>query len=474
MLLGSAVVIAISVGALYLVMRGVMYDQMDKLLSAKVTSLTGLMGYTPPYLEFDSAEDTMREFVTSPSADFFQIWIEDQVLDRSESLEHYGADLPRRSGAAHEPVLWSAQLPDGRAGRYIGMQYPVDVDDDPADEDEEDEQDPGEIRFQVAEHDGPPDTIIVVATSREQIDQSLAAVAVGGGAAVLVLCAGLALLVYWTTGRGLAPLIGIGTEAEAIGSNELDHRFDDAKLPAELKPLATGLNRLLSGLEEAFHRERRTTSNIAHELRTPIAELRNATDVSLKWPDDDQLAHQTISEAQAIAIQMDRIVSTLLRMARAETNGGDSRRQAVPIAALIDKCCSPFARKAASKNLRIEPRAPDDIVGRTDPEGIELIVTNLIANAIDHSPENSVLSCVAQANCDVAHLTVSNPNTQLTQSDLRHLTEPFWTRDQARSDRRHCGLGLAVVAALAQALTLDLQFKLENGQFRATISIPLD
>src|SRR5262249_9793902 len=152
------------------------------------------------------------------------------------------------------------------------------------------------------------------------------------GSLVLTLLAA-AWLVAWNLERGLSPLARLGAQADAIGSESLATRFPVTGVPAELVPIGHRLNDLLARLDSAFERERRFTAAVTHELRTPIAELRSACDVALRWPEESRAS---LAEAHEVSIQMGRLVEALLELRRGETGSLSIDLERVDPAELLD------------------------------------------------------------------------------------------------------------------------------------------
>jgi len=121
-----------------------------------------------------------------------------------------------------------------------------------------------------------------VGSARDELTEALTALAfalLGCGAGLLALTV---LVVPRLLRRELVPLDALAEQASHINADSLAMRFPISPLPGELIPISTRLNDLLARLELSFERERRFSADLAHELRTPIAELRTLAEVALK------------------------------------------------------------------------------------------------------------------------------------------------------------------------------------------------
>ena len=88
------------------------------------------------------------------------------------------------------------------------------------------------------------------------------------------------------------------------------------------------------------------------------------------------------------------------------------------------------------------------------------MLKNLFSNAVDHADEGGVIHCRLQTSSPEFQLQITNTQTSLTEQDLPHIFEPFWSKDASRSDSRHCGLGLSLLKVYAETLNLRLDVNL--------------
>src|SRR5262249_39378855 len=242
------------------------------------------------------------------------------------------------------------------------------------------------------------------------------------------------------------------------------------KLSAELLPIANRLNDLLARLEASFARERRFSADVAHELRTPIAELRTLAEVGLKWPEDQQSTQNALQDALAIALQMESIATGLMALARCEGKLLSVRKERVAVSALIRDVLAPLKTRAHQKQLDLALDLSEEACWYTDAAALRSIVTNLAINAIDYSPPQSRVR-MRLGNCGcIEELAISNRNVHLAPEDIPHLFDRFWQKDPSRSSQVHSGLGLAVAKAYAQSLGMTLRAELNHTEIFFVLS----
>jgi two-component system sensor histidine kinase QseC len=234
------------------------------------------------------------------------------------------------------------------------------------------------------------------------------------------------------------------------------------------------INALLGRLEAGFKRERRLSSDIAHELKTPIAELRNLGEVGVRWPEDRASVRQFFEDAGAIAQHMERIVVNLLALARYDEGHEQVWTAPVEVAEVVDAAWKPLIREAAVKRLELRQEVSRTLRFDTDPEKFALIVANLLSNAVAYSPSGSTVVCASEETGTRASVSFSNRAENLQPQDLDVMFDRFWRKDEARTGGRNAGLGLALVRALADLLGIEVETRLlPDRTFRITLSRPV-
>ena len=418
----------------YVCARTALLAQFDAALRAKAEAIATLTEQKGGHLQIEFADEHMHGFDAGGS-DFFELWQADETpVERSRTLQ--GAHLPLRRGPPEVPLIWNVTLPGGRAGRAVGLEFRA----QPADE--------------KPEAAGPAGAILVVASLRHDLDRTLVTlqlVLAGGG---VLLLAATALIVPRVLRRELTPLQRLADEAAQIDAASLSARFPVEGLPGELTPITARLNELLARLEDSFERERRFSSDVAHEFRTPVAELRSLAELAIKLP--DARAENADHETLAIALQLESMLKHLLALARGEQGALAVERQRTALTPLVQDVCAGFRAKAAARQLVLNCCAEAAGEINTDPGLLRSILTNLVDNAVAYSPPGGSVEVQAAMQDDRFTVRVVNAVEHLDERDLPRLFERFWRKDAARSSDGHTGLGLALARVFAQSLGCEL------------------
>ncbi len=393
--------------------------------------------------------------------DYYQVWVDGgRVLARSASLR--GATLPRSPAVSGNPRFADLVLPDGRPGRSVQVTFQPQI--EPDDERE---------TARLGGHPVRLAATLVVARGSEARDAFLASfhwtlVLFGAG-----LLLGSALLVWAVTQLALRPLDDLARRLRAMDAGSLGEPLAIAGAPSELLPTIAHLDDLLARLAASFERERTFSANVAHELRTPLAELRTVSEVALRWQGDAAALRAALAEVHGVGLQMERVVVNLLALARCDSGQHRVHTSRVELRDTVERSWRCAAAEATPGGARAALEVPAGLAIVTDPEKLELILANLFANAIAYGVAGEPITCAAGAADGRFHLSVSNRTAELAPQDLPHLFDRFWRKDQARSDGGHAGLGLSLVAALCELLGFARAARLEGDVFQVVVSGPL-
>lgn len=442
LLLTLILVVGGGLGGIYWMVREEILESFDKTLLAKAQAISTLVVLDGGQVTLNFNEKFMRGFDHEEAKEFFEIWREDGTsVERSESLG--SAHLPNRTGDFDHPKIWTLELPRNQPGRALGVEFT-----------------PRNSKKNSSK-DNTGRLHLVVAVRSKGVNKDLGEILLITVAGGIVMVGLTALMVPLVLRRGLRPLARLADEVKKINAETLTLRFPTEGVPRELAVITERLNELLVRLEHSFERERRVSAAMAHELRTPIAELRNQAEIALKWPESRD--PEADRDALAIARQMEAVVTHLLTLARSETGQLQPQLEVIDLAQAVAQAWKPFADLAKKKNCR-----PDFTLSslhvRADPVLVRSILGNLLENAVEYSPAGSAVSAVLRPAAGGFVLEISNPAPELTAADVARFFERFWRKDAARSGGLHAGLGLSLVQEFVRALGWEIELKLATDK----------
>lgn len=425
---------------IYFSIRSALVAQFDATLAAKAQALIVAVDLDDEKIDIDFTVRDFAGFGAAAQGDFFEIFDHaGRSLARSPSLAAQSLPLPT---STKSPVYRDIRLPDGRVGREVAVAF-TPLDDDVATL--------GELRLIVASYSGG------LSTSLRTIALILIAVVVVGLIATV-------LLIRFSLSRGLLPLDQLAAQVREIDVSQLHKRLPVEEVPDELQLVAAKVNEMLVRLEEGFERERRFSSYAAHELRTPLAELKVMVELVERWPDEFNRDHA--GEMLRVIGETEALLMALSLLARTEA-GSPQVAETFALKPAVDGLVDSLQALAQKRQLTFRLDVQESDV-TTAPVLWRAILQNLLSNAASYAQTGTIILVEASA----SHIAVSNAVDDLTEADLPHLTERFWRKSESRSDRTHSGLGLSIVAACARQLHGECRMSLNESRFRCEVRWP--
>ncbi|MCK9215649.1 heavy metal sensor histidine kinase [Rhodoferax sp.] len=248
--------------------------------------------------------------------------------------------------------------------------------------------------------------------------------------------------------RGLMPLRTMREQAQVVTAQQLSHRLPVQHMPVELAELAQSLNDMLARLDEAFTRLSDFSSDIAHELRTPVSNLMTQTQVVLSRP-RDVAEYRSVLESNAEELErMARMISDMLLLAKAENGLVVPARETVDLAREVRALFEYYEAVADEKNLQLSLSAPSAVPVLADRLMLRRALGNLLSNAIRHAnPDSCVRVTLAQASEEVT-VTVENVGDTIAPEFLERIFDRFFRVDPSRQHGDGTGLGLAIAKSI--------------------------
>jgi two-component system heavy metal sensor histidine kinase CusS len=290
--------------------------------------------------------------------------------------------------------------------------------------------------------------------------------------AALIICP---LVGHRIAMRGIRPVEEITTTAEQTGSQNLKARIDPAGYPVELASLARTFNAMLDRLEEAFGRLSRFSADIAHELRTPVNNIRGEAEVVLSRKRPPEEYRDALGSCLEEGKRLSELIESLLFLARAESPGTHLTRETVHLDKELAAVRDYYEALAADAGVTLSLASVDDIPADLDRVLLQRAIGNLVENAITHTPSGGAIRLSAHQNDGRLSIKVSDTGTGIPQEALTKVFDRFYRADTARSSKGgHMGLGLAIVRAVVELHggTVDISSEVSKGT-QVTLQFPL-
>ncbi|MFT5413071.1 MAG: signal transduction histidine kinase [Verrucomicrobiales bacterium] len=285
----------------------------------------------------------------------------------------------------------------------------------------------------------------------------------------------LALLIHFLIRGALRPLEAVRNELTSRQNSNLAADIGgETALPTELQPVVAGFNSLLRRIRRVSEREREFTSSAAHELRTPLAALTSTLENSAsRQRSREELVH-AIDVSLETTRDMNVLVECLLSLARYDRPGIEIEVANVPLGMLVEGAVETFSAAAADRKLDIVRDLPEGIEITTDPALAQVVINNLVENAVNYASENTPIRISASNGDGRVHLSVNNEVETDITTDVEKVFEPFWRADQVRSHPGlHAGLGLSICQKIVDVIDGTITARAEgSGSFCVTVDLP--
>lgn len=266
--------------------------------------------------------------------------------------------------------------------------------------------------------------------------------------AVPLLVVFVAVVCSVVVGRALRPVDRMRAEADAVTASALDRRVAEPGTGDEIDRLARTLNRMLDRLESGQERQRRFVSDASHELRSPVAALRQTAEVALAHPDrlDASRLASTVADE---SVRLGSLIEGLLLLARAD----EARLQVVAAAVDLDDLALREVRRLRDSGIEVDASGVSPVHVVADEALVERALRNLVDNAVRHRHRRLALTTRAEAagaGRTVAVIAVDDDGPGIADADRLRVLERFVRLDEGRArDAGGSGLGLAIVAEIA-------------------------
>ena len=299
--------------------------------------------------------------------------------------------------------------------------------------------------------------------------------------AVLLGCLAIFPLIGYRVARhGIRPVEEIATTARHISSTNLRERIQPDGYPSELASLADTFNKMLDRLQESFERISKFSADIAHDLRTPVNNIRGEAEVALARARNVEEYRDVLGSCLEETVRLSDLISDLLFLARAESPLAHLHREPVNIAELLDGVRQYYEASAEDGGISLTTAAAaEPVVADLDRTLVQRAVGNLVSNALAHTPSGGTITLGTTLGTGVEAATVrieiSDTGEGIPPEALPKVFDRFYRVDTSRSQKSGgTGLGLSIVQSIVLLHGGNVEIASQPGQgTRVTLRIPM-
>ena len=281
-----------------------------------------------------------------------------------------------------------------------------------------------------------------------------------------VLCG---LLGWWAARRGLEPLRTMSSRAKTVTGSQLHERMPVETVPLEIADFAATLNAMLARFQRDFQRLSDFSSDIAHELRTPITNMMTQTHVTLTQPRSNEKYRDIMASNAEEMQRLARMISDMLYLAKTENGLNLPSAEKVYLEQEIDALFDFYEALAEDRNVTLTKAGVSAVHG--DKLMIRRAISNVLSNALRHAyPRTSIDVEIIQEDLQ-AMVKVTNTGEEIPLDQASSIFDRFFRSDKsrARPDSEGVGLGLSITKAIMLAHDGEIKVKSENRKTTFTL-----
>ena len=462
MLLAASLIVIVVFAAVDISIDKWVDSEFDNALMTKSNALKNLINVSDTGVSFDFSDEFMPEFSHSVNAEYFQLWHGDVEVERSVSLGHFpDSSLIKHPIALNSSEFYNVTLPDGRAGRAMVSHFTL-----PVTGNFSQSTDGGDANSQVI--------WLTLAVSSEELSDILWGIDYSLAIGFFLIIVLLRWMVVRLIHQGFAPINALNQTLQQASERQQALLWTPS-VPQylEIEPIKQALNDFVQLTQHHLKNEKRLTADIAHELKTPLSELISLSEMAIRYPNDQRIAATYQQDVLAIGLNMKGIVNNLLLLQQVASGNIQLQRQSIDLIERINSLVAELTGKYADASQRVYI---DNQIGPlecdVDSFSLQTILVNLLDNALFYSPPNTPIQVTLRLlerdeklkdGATLIHVEMTNQLKQaISDSDLTQLSLPLYQVEQSRTDNNRHGLGLAIVANIAQINQLKFSYCLQG------------
>ncbi|MCA8238428.1 heavy metal sensor histidine kinase [Burkholderia cenocepacia] len=276
---------------------------------------------------------------------------------------------------------------------------------------------------------------------------------------------------YAVASRGLRPVESLGRQTSRIEAHNLNARLDARGGPVELRELATSVNRMLDRLERAFVRLSQFSSDLAHDMRTPLANVISSSQITLSraraTDEYEALIESNIEECE----RLQRMIENMLFLARTDNARQHLKTAELDAGSELRRLASYFQALADEAGVRIDVHGEAPVVA--DATLFRRAVSNLTSNALEHAQAASTIELAVSVQGSYAVVEVTNRGIPIPPEQVERIFERFYRIDSSRHGAaRNAGLGLAIVKSIMELHRGKVEVASRDGRTTFALYFP--
>jgi signal transduction histidine kinase len=300
---------------------------------------------------------------------------------------------------------------------------------------------------------------LLVALPTRPLEHTMRAILVGLGLSLLAAAVAAAWGSVRIAQRLTVPLDRIAEVARAIRTHGPSARIPVVSADAELQSLTAILNEMLAALEAALTAERQTAeaqkqfvADAAHELRSPLANLRGTIEVTLRRSRSTEEYQEALTIAVAEIERLSRLTNDLLVLSRADAGQLVCRPAPCDAVEIAANAIAASAERATERRVHVDLAAPAALPIVADADRLRQVVDNLLDNGLRHAPEGTTLTVTAEVRNGALVLAIRDRGLGLTAEQQARIFDRFFRADESRArNSGGLGLGLSIAKAIVEA-----------------------
>jgi two-component system, OmpR family, heavy metal sensor histidine kinase CusS len=284
------------------------------------------------------------------------------------------------------------------------------------------------------------------------------------------------LVGYQIARHGIGPVEEMAATARRISSTNLRERILTEGYPSELASLAGTFNKMLDRLEESFERISKFSADIAHDLRTPVNNIRGEAEVALARARTVDEYRGVLESSLEEAVRLSDLIADLLFLARTESPLTHLRREPVDLVELLGGVREYYEASAADGGISLTTAVgAEPVIAELDRTLVQRAVGNLVSNAVAHTPPGGSVVLATNAEVATIRIEVTDTGVGIPPEALPKVFDRFFRVDPSRSQASGgTGLGLAIVQGIMLLHGGKVEIASQPGQgTRVTLRMPV-